>query len=406
MPTVCGAANDYKPESFPPSLIDVGIHDAVAADVNADGAIDLVLSNGESPDSDDYGFFVLLGPQHDPEKLVYHAFVRTGVIPLALAVHDLVGTESGCLDVTVFGPSKAGNAGLLETYHLTGTPDMFDPIPLAKDVQFIPPNDNTPVLIAFGDFQGMQHGADIAVADLFNLRLLFTGGDATMNLPTAVPQNVGTMGPPGPWNSINAVYAEPSVTGTDSDDLFIVELDHLTWLRNDGTGAFASPTLVSAVDFSAKGPRRIDLDGMPPLDVVAGGGVGFGGYLLAATTGDMTIVQRSWNQTFPAYNEINDFAIADLGGTPLPEVVALEADETRTNPALAFLVDGLFDAGTELLPKTVTTFSFADEGIEPDVSEIVDFNGDSVPEWWAFQFDGEAVCLRRQAAAGALELCE
>lgn len=404
----CGAPADYQARAFPPTDRPFDLRDVISADLNDDGALDLVISSVASTGR---GFYVLLGPQTDPAALVYHAFVETAVVPDAMAIKDVLFSGRGCRDVTVFGQDPNRASGFVEVYELVadrgdGGWQMFDPVPaISKDVEFMPVTGGVPVMVAYGDFQGLDHGLDVVVADLYTMRMMFTEADLPRHLPTATVRDIGRDGAPGvPWNAINAVYPELTLAGTpQGDDLVIVELEDLTWLRNDGSGTFTVETRVHSDDFSSKAPRRIDLDGVDPIDVAGASGVGFGAYVLARDGGGVDVSTLAWNQTFPVYNELNDFAIADLGGSPEPEVVALEADENGVEPGVAFFVDSLFTSGTELRPTTIVSFGFT--GISPERLHPIDFDGDGTRELWTFDPGGSGVCLRRAAAGGALEPC-
>ena len=410
----CGQILEFSEFAFPPAGMTMSIREVIAADVNADENLDLVISNAPDDDLDSHGFFVLLGPQ-EVGDLVYHQFVATNAAPHGMVTRDVLN-DDGCLEVAIFGRNKAQTSGVIEIYEMLGEErfdsdgeiEPYSSIPVAKDASFLPNSDGTPVMITFGDFSS-RGSIDVAVADLNQLRLFYTDRDVAQNLGSAAPVEIGPGGPPGAWSAINAVFPRPAVDDSGiGDDLLVVELEQAVWLKNDGAGAFGD-AIVSPTSgaFAAKSPHLVpSLDGNEVPDVIAGGGVGFGAHMIAIDGSTVSMVARPWNQTFSVSDELEDLVFGDLGGSDLPEVVALDVDAAGIAPAQALLVDSVFDAGAEILPQTVDTFTFV--GIEPIRGVATRFQAldeEGPLELWVFDASGDHRCLQRDPAVARLQLC-
>jgi hypothetical protein len=408
--TPCGAVTQFSGSSFPPGGMEIGIREVRFADLNNDGHTDMILTNAEVSNQDDYGVFVLLGPQDSPQSLLYHSFVATNVRPLGIATRDVLGAEGGCLDLAVWGENKAGSAGILEVYPWDGSEDLFDAAAPVSRASLFDPEASGPVLVAFGDFSGAGHGNDVAVADLFELRVITPGSDFANGLPTATATDVGSDGTPGGWSAINGIYARPSMrSGVDADDLVVVENQGMSWMFNDGSGDFSATTPVTASSsgmWNSKSVSVTDLDGTPPLDFIGAGGNSFGAYLIAQSGQTVTITPRPWGRIFnEVFNEIYGVAVADLGSTSAPELVAVDEGNGSADRGRAYLVDTIFDATTQLDPATYDVYELASTGLNFRHAAIADFNDDGAVEIYVLTLDGQTRCLRRKQSIGELEPC-
>lgn len=409
----CGDVAQFTGSVFPPTGMEVGLRDAYTVDLNNDGFNDIIFSNAEVSSPDDYGFFVLLGPQTDPQNLVYHAFIPTNVAPLALAFRDVLGAEGGCVDVTVWGPNKADTAGIVEVYQWDASPDLFDAAtPVSRASLFRPYGLNPlgPAAVTYGDFSGAGHGNDLAVADLFEIRLLTVTSDFANSLPTATAVDIGSDGNPGMWTAINGIYARRSMrTGINADDLVVVENQSMSWMFNNGSGVFTTPAPVTASSagmWNSKGVSVVNLDNTPPLDFIGSGGNSFGAYVISQNGETVDIATRPWNRIFnEPFNEIYGVGVANLGSTDAPELVTVDPGNGTMDRGNAYLVDTIFDTGTQLDPGTYDLFPFTSTGLNFRHVVIADFNGDQALEIHVFTESGEARCLRRKLAVGELEFC-
>ncbi len=403
--SVCGAVGQFTATAWPPAKpMQVGIRNVLTADINNDGNADLIVPNTEVSDTNDYGIFIMLGPQSDPNTLQYHLFVPTVVVPWAVVATDLGG--DGCVDLVAFGANKTNTAGIVEVLEFRTDTRTFSS-EVQKDVGFIPLGDGAPVSMVLGDFDGDGAVYDVVVSDLTTLRLLKNGQSIFQNLPTSVPVNVGPSGAPGSWTDANGLFARFSVgSGLTSDDLVVIEQHAITWLKNDGNGNFGNATTGSSSGiFVSRAIQEVDLDGVPPLDFIGGAGDSFGAYLISTTGETVNIATRNWNAVFGVYNELDDILVADLGGTTEPELVVIEADQPAfKGAAFASLVNNLFDAGSELMPTTAVPYSFNME-IDAIVGVVSDFNADQSPEVWVFEQSGGVRCIRRRPANPELEAC-
>lgn len=405
MMNACGNRDDFTPMAFPPVGIEIGIRHIHPADINLDGAVDLILTNADVPD-EDFGFFVLLGPQSDASNLVYHAFVPTGAAPHALTVHDIMGEP--CPEVTIYGRAKVVATGYAEVYGNVGAPSLLDPIPVRKDVGYQPSNDDAPVHAVYAALDGDGLQNDLVVGDLDTIRVMHTAGtDFASELAVATPVVVGRDGSSTTfWADINAIVPRRSPTDPDVDDLLIIELNTYTWLINDGSGGFDGPTHVSLDNnyvFSAFGVAEVDYDGTDPIDIIGAGGTGFGGYLVAQTDSVAPPTTFEWFGEMPSTDgEMDDVLVADLGGGDQPEVILL--DYHATAGSAAHLIDDTFVSNQEALPTTVYTHDFV--GANPKNGAIANFNGSQGPEVWAFDPNGSARCLERDPAMPQLRLCQ
>jgi hypothetical protein len=404
---LCGNRDAYTGMPFPPAGVDLGLRQASAADVNRDGADDILLANAPADDAD-WGVFVLLGPQSNAAALEFHAFVHTNVIPWTLYVGDVITDEaSNCLDFAVFGENAAGNAGLVEIHEMTGPTEMYGGTPLSKDIGFVPAGADAPVLLTFGDFGGSGYGLDFFAADLDDMRMVQVDSSLEFGLPTAVPRSVGRMGTPGVWTDINALFTRPGLSG-NGDDLVVIEQFGLTWMENDGSGDFSvtPPTAAPTGEFVSRAIQIADVDTMPSFDYVGGAGTDFGAYLIEIDGTDLTVTPRGWNPGLPVYNQLDSLAVVDLGGSTQPEVVVLERDEpSLTMPAKVMVIEDLFDGGTELLPMTVSPPLEFIDGLDPWQLLVVDFDDDVSPEVWAFDQDGGIACVQLATGGGGMVLC-
>lgn len=405
-PNPCGDRAQFTAMPFPPGgEIEVGVRQTFARDVNVDGFVDMVIASGNLTDENDWGVYVLLGPQSDPENLQYHAFLATDVAPWGVAVDRLTGND--CLDVAVFGENRPATAGMLEIYPNQGPPAMFpaDP-PLTKDMGFVPGGPDLPVSLVFGDFDGVGGPRDLAVADLYELRVVEVGDSLEDNLLTAEARRVAPDGSTvGGWSSINGIYARPRST-SGAHDLVVVEIQFLTWMENDGTGVFTQgPQGVSDGLFGSMAVIEHDLDGQAPVDFFGGSGTNFGVHEVEVTSGEVTVTTRAWPGTLPVYNALDHFNVVDLGGGPQPEVVVLERDQAMTQPAYAVMIENLYDDGNQLQPLTVSPALEFPTGVHPWQSLVIDFDDDGASEVWAIAADGQMRCIRRKATGAELEFC-
>jgi len=401
----CGGPSDFNGRSWPPGGMEIGIREIIAADVNADGNLDLILTNAEVSDNEDWGLFVMLGPQTDPSNLQYHAFVPTNVIPWSVAAVDLNGDQ--CAELISFGLNKAADAGLIDVYEQISQTHTWDPA-IQKNVDgFLPIGDGAPVLITFGDFDGDGVSLDLAISDLTRLYVFHSlGATPLISLQTATATPVGRTGPPGTWTDINALFADPAANpATAANDLVVVEENGMTWLQNNGSGAFGSPfTSNSSGVFISRTAKRVDLDQTPPLDIIAGSGSDFGAYLLARNGTTIELQTRPWNGDVPTSNALNDVLVGNIGGTDLPEVVVIEADENMVAKGFAYLVDGVSSGATQLSPSIGSAFDFPGEHMTTGV--ITDFNGDDDDEAWIFAPNGDVKCLQRNPGGPNLQVCQ
>jgi hypothetical protein len=402
----CGAPGQYTAQDWPPST-PMGIRDVVADDVNGDGEVDLVITNGNVGDTDYLGFWVLLGPQTDPANLVFHAFGASAAYPRSIAMHDVLG--NGCLDITTFGENTADTTGFIEVFENTGPPMMFAATPVLKDAGFRPVGDGFPVHVVYAALDTDSAVDDVIVGDLGEMHVLYTSGvDFANELATATPVQLGDDGTDQTnWNNVNAIYPRQSVGNSAVDDLLVVEVNDIHWLHNDESRGFAATTpdtINNAFAFSAFGVVEAQFDMMGPVDIIGGGGQRFGAYTIDDTMGiDFEVF--GWQSSVPADdNNIDDIVAGNLGGLGQPEVVMLDRDET--NGSHVFLIDGVFASGATVLPNSFFDFDMANEGIHPVAIVIADFNGDQSPELWGFDDVGNAVCLERSPDVPELRLCQ
>ena len=405
MPNPCGSVAQYTPQVWPPST-PVGVRDVVATDINGDGNVDIVVTNGAVGDPDYLGFWVLLGPQTDPGALVFHAFAASAAYPRSVAVHDALG--SPCADVTTFGENTGNNAGFIEVFENVGPPDMFAALPVLKSIAFTPFGDAVPVHVLYAALDPDSVVDDVVVADLSEMYVLYTsGGDFASQLATSTPVRVGSDGTDlTNWNNINAIFARPSPASTAIDDLLVVEVTAMTWLFDNGARGFGDTMpyrLENEFAFNAFGVVEVDYDQTGPLDVIGGGSQNFGAYAIDSDP-QIGAEVLAWANSVPSDDgSIDDVAAGNLGGQDQIEVLLLDGNET--DGSHLFLVDGTFKSGTTIMPATFDDYDFAGT-IDPFQMVIADFNGDGSPEVWVFDRSGNANCLERNPAAPELRLCQ
>ncbi len=403
---LCGTRADYAEMAFPPPGMDLSLRQITTVDVNLDQALDLVLANAPA-DSADWGVFVLLGPQSDPDALQYHAFVPTSTIPWAMAVNNVLGDQN-CFDLAVFGANEAGTTGMFEAHEMVGPPEMYAEEAVSKDLGFLPSGEDAPVTLTFGDFSGEGYGLDFFAADLDEMYLVESSASLPLGLPTALPRRIGREGTDGLWTDINGLFTRPSL-GPNGNDLVVIEQFGLTWMHNDGSGDFSvtAPTAAMTDEFVSRAIQEVDVDGsgQTTLDFIGGAGTDFGVYMIDVDGSDLTVTPRAWNPGLPVYNELNHLTAFDMGGNAQPDVVVLERDEQDVQPTKVMLIEDLFDGGSALQPETVSPpLEFPDD-LDPWQMVATDFDGDGFFEVWAFDQDGDATCVQRATAGGGLVYC-
>ncbi len=399
---VCDPTASLTARPFPGG--DFRLRNQLARDVNGDGTDDLVLASDVAGRR---GVFVLLGPQ-DPAALTYHAFVPTTIDPQALAVANVTGPAGGCPELIIAGHNDAGTIGYVMSYEYVGGDNLFAAAPVQAEIGFVPPSAGVPVMVTTAAIASPA-GRDLVVADLYDLSVLVTDGDVGANLDSASAVRVLRSGPP--WADINAVIPVPSPGAcADRDDVIAVQNRSAVRLHNTGAG-IEELNFAELADVVVHGVGRADLDGIPPDDLIGGAaGSAFGAYLLQYGAGDvLEIGTLPLDKSVPALGAsfwFDGMVVADLGGSPAPELVLSDSpDGDVTADGALWLVDGLRMGEASIESATPQQLTFSD-GFKPAQLVSADLDDDGTREVWVLTTGGEARCYQRQPSPPALRLCD
>ncbi len=372
--------SEYGSTEFLPTA-QLQIREAISADINGDGCVDLLLSDTNEAGGG-YGVYIFLGPQPSGE-LNYHAFVPTTIRPLAMNIADLSGTAT--IDFMVFGPRSDDEAGVIEVFEVELEETQVSATQVAqRESSFAPAMGGSlpyevPVHIISGDFDNNGTAYDIVVADLTNLERYIIP-DTIVELANSTADLNTSM-----WSNINKLLVHADA---DGDDLAVVELQNLTWIPTGGSAqqmqALTGPNMFTAL--------QIDLDGMAPLDIIGGDAVSLVSHQLA---GSPPTIQSS--DTVAVGGNYWSMAILprELGGQDL---VAFD----RTPTTQLTLIGNLGLNGRQLTRNAPRTIPLS--GIDPIAAQAMDFDADGVVELRVFGTSGVSQCFLPDASDG-LVLC-
>lgn len=395
---------------FPPQGMDVDIYfGAIAADVNDDGADDLILSNLPA-NVDDRGVFVLLGPI-DGDQAAFHAFIPTGadrgLSPRAIAAEDVLGSDGIERELLIAGEDQNGNM-VVEIYPFVGDEDSSQlyarepAVTLSPGFEVI--NPDAPISLAVGDVDGDGVDADVVVADLFELRVLRVPD------PGDTGAEVEPMGG-GTWPNIQSLQLRQRRDQL-VDDLIVVTGDGVHWVENDGEGTLADEVFTLG-DEQYFGGAYADIDqGSDPgcqlpggfkgedcgrLDAFAMAASGIGGFLVNdSSTPSIRPIQVFLDPTLAV--ELDGIIATDFTFDGVPDVVLLNSADSST-PAL-FSLDNIAIVQDDHLEGTrVQQIDF--EAFDPRTMALGDFAGDDGDVTvLVVARDGELRCFRHSTEPG------
>ena len=406
--TACDAVADFTATPYAPGAGFV-VRQGVVDDVNADGQLDLLIVEN-TPGSE--GIFVLLGPV-DPDAPQYHARIDTGVETGEVEVRQLDG-PSPCPELTLFGrtPGVAG-VGAVQIWRYDGAGGaMYPGPPLIADVPFEPNVAGAPTLVAWARLHDGDD--DLLVADVNRLSIVHVDGDVPGLDDAPVRAVAHVLEPPAPnWDSINGLDPTPSMD-CSRDRVFVAENRHGHFLiddKGDGTGEWEGGTQFSIPDTKGNpvtlNTARVDLDGVPPDDILTGGTRRHGAYLLAYDGAEIAVTIADGDLGYDPVGPdfwIDGVAVGQLGGSSSPDWIGVDYEPTGME-ARAILADGMNVDGGDLLVSLPQVFTSFPADYVPRAVVAADLLGSGTDQAWVLSTDGRLVCLRRRTTVAAFELC-
>lgn len=374
------------------------VRDVVTADVNLDGADDLlVLSQGGTP-----GIYVLLGPL-TRDDLHYQLFLPTEATPMAVTVAPLVGDDD-CPDLAVFGHLDGSpDVGQVAIYSAPGGHASFA-LAARRDMSAPDPDDPSRIYgIATGDFDHDGAGGDIALSDRDTLYLLATAGDPVANLGEgAAPTVCFDTDCAAQFGELKGVRAVPSAGG---DDLQTLEDNRTRLVRCEDQNCQVA--YQDDPDYDIRTCTSLPLDDTPPDDLLCAGWDRFGMYFLtddAEAEAPQTIEWTDGLGIYQAHLPLTQFLMGQVEAGPEPDVVALdhEAPDSDDPGSTLFVVADARDDGDFVRADQPVSQDLADPLL--DHAALADNDGDGVEEVWLFEDAGAARCLHA-TGPGALVPC-
>lgn len=397
-------ASDLGPDAAIPGTglplpASVNVTGGWAGDLNGDGTDDLLLMS-DNDFAQTTGLYLLFG-QSDSFLAEHHQFMATGSkTPVAVMASQLDGQNS--LDVVLFAvefgepPSGETNESFMLAY-------------LAEDTSYAAPLENW---ISEGtNISGALPFARGESATMLRVRLdpgslpsfvaVHSRGVVALTLPLWDEDNFN-FGNTSPEVLLSA-YAVggrvlPSVTTNGVDDLIVWSdaTGDMKWLRNDGSGTLIN-TVVNA---EIRGPTHADLfdvDGIPPLDVIA---VNESEIQVVPVDNDGGTTSAEYNgqNYIPGYAAAVDIMAIDASANTdanRPEILVLSP--SCGDRACLYMIRNAFINGDNgqlnSSPTNIREWSLP-QGFTPKLMFRGDFDGDGAQEIAIIGADGSAQCVR------------
>lgn len=392
-PTV-SCRQDARPAGQPWPPPDITVRHAIVADVDRDGTDDLVVS--VSPPTKltpgPSRVYVLYGPV-SPTAPEWHAMLDLDDVavdallqPSAMSLDDLDG--DGCLDLTVAGPpvlNRTQDRVAVWRHRRAGVPWSGLAVTRALDWEVA----DGPVMLAWGDI-GSGADLDLAVADLYRVRLLGESNLDALGPPTIVPYE-----PCVSWDNLNGLVVAPGVPrdrliafGHYRTNTITLDDDRMFHVTGSCENDSNLPTF--------RGSATVAIDDVDPPDLITGAAGWMGARILSGTAEvvvpPMGVRNCDDNPRGTAQDPyIEGLAAANLDGNPAPEVVVIDHDPLGQPPASYACVLG----NVTVSGDQVTRNGYSDTHVVDGVLRLVvigDLGGG--PRVFMFEDNGRLHCRR------------
>lgn len=386
---------DARPAGQPWPPPDIDVRHAIVADIDGDGTDDVVVSVAP-PTTDTPGasrVYVLYGPVSHlaPE---WHAVldlddvaVDALIQPSGMSLDDLDG--DGCLDLTLAGPpvlNRTQDRVAVWRHRRAGVP--WSGLAVTRTLDWDVTGDG-PVSLVWGDL-GAGADRDLAIADLYRLRVLGESTLDTLGAPTEVPFD-----PCPSWDNVNALAIAPGVPRdrllvfghyrTNTVTLDDARMFHVTGDCNNNSEL---PTV--------RGYALAAIDDVPPLDLITGAAGWMGARVLSGTAEVVIPTMGVRNCTDNPRGTVQEpyiegLAAANLDDAAAPEVVVIDHAPTEQPPASYACVLGNVTVVGDQVTKNGESDTHIVDGV---LRKVVIGDLGSGPRVYMFEDNGTLHCRR------------
>lgn len=375
------------PQAFPPSDRELLVREALVADLDRDGAEDLLLTSSPA-DRAAAGVYVFFGAGRTGLS-AYDLFVPTHARPDGVRVVEL--DDSGVSHLAVIGARR--DQGWFELYPYVPATRGFGPsirtkLPDAAVPDGGPAQAPRPVALAVidTDADGVR---DIVGAD--HDSVAFLAPPAWDNVSNA---DWSSLSPLPPWAGVVAVAAVPGDDGRD----WLVVLQAGGAVRSFASGQIQTDPIGTSVatNVAHEGAIVLDLDGDGRVEAV-----GFEGDQVSITRFDPPEASALALASLGGPN-IAALAAADLDGSGAVDLAVLET-VGETGLVRVQVLHDVAPGDVDPAPRAPTVVALP-EGARPALAAAGGFAGE--PALWLMARDGAAWCYRWDVAVGGLVACE